>query len=171
VAARAADGTDTVDVVSRVVLSCPGQHWCHRGGCHNATQPEITALLTPIVAAANAAEAASEAANGDVSESFQEFYGDGDGPDWNDVILDQVVAMLSDDGWVELERSEWEGGLEESLLRRGEHCLTVRYDPVTRQIEFAEGRSELDLTLQLLADDGLLSGDEEGLSRSLCKSI
>jgi hypothetical protein len=36
---RSADGADTVDTVDtahRVILSCPGENWCHRGGCPEA---------------------------------------------------------------------------------------------------------------------------------------
>ena len=42
-----------------------------------------------------------------------------------------MVAVLSDTGWIELRRSEWEGVLEE-VLRRREQRLTVLHDPVTR---------------------------------------
>ena len=42
-----------------------------------------------------------------------------------------MVAVLSDTGWIELRRSEWEGVLEEVLLRRREQRLTVLHDPVT----------------------------------------
>lgn len=69
--------------------------------------------------------------------------------------------MLSSSGWVELNRSTWEGGMEDLLLRRNEHCLLVSYDPVTRQVRFADGKQELDFTLQFLADDGVRIGDEE----------
>jgi hypothetical protein len=49
------------------------------------------------------------------------------------------------------------------LLRRGEHCMIASYDPVTRQVRLDDGKAELQATLQVLADDGVLtgSGDQE----------
>lgn len=94
------------------------------------------------------------------AESLQQLYGDGDGPDYTDRVLEVVTVMLSSAGWIELEESTWEGGLEQSLLRRGEHCLHAAYDPVTRQFQLADGKSELELNLQLLADDGMLLGKD-----------
>jgi hypothetical protein len=159
---RAADGTDAVDTIHRVIWSCPGDHWCHRGGCPDVDLPEIAALLTPIITAGHAAAAAGEAGDEALAESYRLLYGDDAEPDYPDRVLDQVTAVLSSAGWVELDQSTWEGGLEQSLLRRGEHCLTVAYDPVTRQIQLTDGKAELDGTLQLLSDDGVLVRDDGG---------
>ena len=49
---RAADGTDAVAAVHRVVLSCPGEYWCHRGGCATSDFPEAATLLASIAATA-----------------------------------------------------------------------------------------------------------------------
>jgi hypothetical protein len=157
---RASDGTDAVAAISRVTVSCPGEHWCHRGGCPDLARPDIAALLSPIPLAATAAEVAADS-NEVMANLYSDFYGDGDGHTWADDVLDEAAALLSGAGWIELEQSEWEGGVEERLLRRGEYCLEVRYDPATRQVELVDGRPELELTLQLLADDGLLTGDED----------
>jgi hypothetical protein len=81
-----------------------------------------------------------------------------------DSVLDHIEVMLAGAGWVELDRSTWEGGLEESLLRRGQHCLTAAYDPVTRQVRLVDGKSELEATLDLLADDGVLTGGDDQIS-------
>ncbi|MCP2167114.1 hypothetical protein [Goodfellowiella coeruleoviolacea] len=44
-----------------------------------------------------------------------------------DRVLGQLAAMLSRSGWVELEQSTSAGGLEQSLLRRGQPVvLTLR---------------------------------------------
>lgn len=69
--------------------------------------------------------------------------------------------MLGRAGWSELDQSTWEGGLEEVLLRRAEQCLTVRYDPVTRQVQLSDGKPELESLLQLLGDEGILIEDGE----------
>lgn len=157
---RSADGTDTAGAVHRVIWSCPGEHWCHRGGGPDVDVPELDALLTPIITATHAADAAIDCMDGRWAESYQQLYGDGDGPDYTDRVLEVVTAMLSSAGWIELEESTWEGGLEQSLLRRGEHCLHATFDPVTRQLQLADGKSELELNLQLLADEGVLIGED-----------
>lgn len=154
-----ATGQDTVDTVHRLILSCPGDNWCHRGGCVEVPFLEAAALLVPIVTAGQAADAAT----GDTDwawDAYHRLYGTGDVDEYTDTVLDQLVAMLSSADWVELDRSTWEGGMQESLLRRGRHCLITSYDPVTRQIRLADGKPELESTLQLLADDGVLTGDD-----------
>ncbi len=157
---RSADGTDTVDTVRRVILSCPGENWCHRGGCPNAEFPEADMLLTSIVTAGDIAAVADQN-GGWAGETYQRLYGTGDVDHYSEIVLDYLEAELSGTGWVELERSTWEGGVEESLLRRGEHCLTASYDPVTRQLRLVDGRPNLESTLDMLAEDGVLTGDDD----------
>lgn len=147
--------TDAVESVHRIVLSCPGDQWCRRSGCPDADFFEASALLTHIVTAGHAAEIAD--ARG--TESFQQLYGDGFGTDYSDGVMEHLTITLSAGGWTELGTSEWEGGIEESLLRRGEHCVRASYDPVTRQVRLIDGRSELELNLDLLAEDGVLVDD------------
>jgi hypothetical protein len=159
---RSAVSMDTVAAIHRVIWSCPGEHWCHRGGCPDVDVPELAALFTPVVTAAHAADAALDSMDGGWAESHQQLYGDGDGPDYIDRVLEVLTGILAGAGWVELEESTWEGGLEQSLLRRGEHCLVAAYDPVTRQIQLTDGKDELELTLQVLADDGVFIGDDAG---------
>jgi hypothetical protein len=157
---RAADGTDTVDTVHRVILSCPGEHWCHRSGCPDAGFLEAAETLTSIVTAGDATDFA-DADGGWAGDAYQRFYGVSGLDEYTEDVLDYLAAVLSDTGWVELNRSTWEGGLEESLLRRGEHCLTASYDPVTRQVQLADGTLELEATLQLLADGSALAGSDD----------
>lgn len=156
---RSADGTDTVDTVHRVHLSCPGEYWCHRGGCPKVGFMEAAPLLEPVIAAGETA-AVADASEGWAEEALQRLYGAREADEYTDDVLDQVAVMLSSSGWVELNRTTWEGGLEDLLLRQDEHCLLVSYDRVTRQIRLAEGRHELDVMLQLLADEGVLTGEE-----------
>ncbi|MEJ2851830.1 MULTISPECIES: hypothetical protein [unclassified Saccharothrix] len=161
VVTRATDGTDQVGSVHRLTWSCPGEHWCHRGGCPDHEVPEVAALLMPIVTAAAAAEAVGSGYDAERVESYLALYGEV----WNDDtdrVVDQTSWMLADAGWVELEQSTWEGGLEHLVLRRAEHCLRVAYDPVTKQLELADGKRELDLTLQILAEEGVLVDDDTG---------
>ena len=153
---RSPDGTDTVETVHRMALSCPGDNWCHRGGCPDTDFPEAAALLRSTATAGHAAEAADREDSW-ASETYQRLYGaSGMDEDASDV-LEYLEATLSSAGWVELGRATWEGGLEDSLLRRGEHCLTASYDPVTRQIRLTDGKPELEMHLQMLAEDGLLT--------------
>jgi hypothetical protein len=158
-ATRSTDGTDTVDTVHRVTWSCPGEDWCHRGGCPDVDHLELAALFTPIVTAGLVADQAI-AEDGHWGLTYEQSYGDCEGSDFTDRVLELATAALSSAGWVELEESTWEGGLEQVLLRRDRYCLLVAYDPVTRQLQLADGKAELELTLQSLAEDGLLVGEE-----------
>lgn len=164
VATRSTDGTDDVESVHRVIWTCPGEHWCHRRGCPDIDNLEIAALLNPIITAAHASDAAFDGLHGDRPDSHQQLYGDGDGPEYVDRVLEVATRILKQAGWAVLEESTWEGGLEQSLLRRGEHCLLATYDPVTRQILLGDGKDELGETLQLLAEEGVLTGDEGSLN-------
>ncbi|WP_344952263.1 hypothetical protein, partial [Actinomadura miaoliensis] len=148
-----------LDHEQALVLTCPGQYWCHRGGCPDSDFLEAFALLTPIVTAGNAADLAD--GGGDwAEETYQQLYGASGVDECSEEVLDHLEVMLSGSGWVELERATWEGGLEELLLRREEHCLTASYDPVTRQVRLVDGKPELEVMLQLFADDGVLSGGD-----------
>jgi hypothetical protein len=157
---RSADGTDTVDAVHRVILSCPGENWCHRGGCPDTGFLEAATVVTSIVTAGDACDLADED-GGWAGDAYQRLYGVSGADEYPEGVLDYLEAILAGAGWVELDRSTWEGGLEESLLRRGEHCLTASYDPVTRQVRLVDGKPELETMLQLLADDGVLTGSDD----------
>jgi hypothetical protein len=155
---RSATGEDTVETVHRVSLSCPGENWCHRGGCPDAPIVDVT-MHASVMAAGLAADVAS-GDDGRVREEYEGLYGASNHDEYADVVLDIAEAMLSSAGWVELERSTWEGGMEEYLARRDEHCLTVAYDPITRQIRLADGKHDLEMMLDLLGDEGILTGDD-----------
>jgi hypothetical protein len=118
----------------------------------------MLALLAPIGNAADVVDTA--AADNRWADLQQQRYGDGDGPEYVDTVLELAISMLSRAGWVELGQSSWYGGVKEVLLRRGDHCLTVSYDPVTRQVQLIDGTAGLDFTLRLLSDNGVLTGDE-----------
>ena len=152
---RAADGTDAVEAVHRIVLSCPGEDWCHRGGCPASDFAEAAELLRSVVTGGDAISAVF-GSGGSAAERYRSLYGDHGAPEYAGTVLECAAASLTGVGWVELQQSIWEGGLEEALLRRGEQCLTVLYDPVTRQFRLTDGQPELESLLQLLADDGVL---------------
>jgi hypothetical protein len=44
VATRSADASDVIAGVHRVAMSCPGEHWCHCGGCPDIMLPGVNAL-------------------------------------------------------------------------------------------------------------------------------
>lgn len=157
---RTERGTDAVEEVHRINLSCPGEHWCHRGGCTTVGFPEADGRLRSIVSVGEAMGAVF-ADTGDAAAAYQALYGECGAPEYAGRVLEQVTALLHRAGWVELSTSEWEGGLEEALLRREGRCVTVIYDPVTRQIRLGDGAPELESMLQLLGDDGVLAGDGE----------
>ena len=139
---RAGDGTDTIDALHRVVLSCPGEPWCHR-----ACAVEAGVDLTPVIAAADAAELASRQGSW-ASEAFDYLYDDGAAQ-----VLDRAQGLLAAAGWVEVERSTWAGGLEDLLVRRGEHVLRASYDPLTRQLKLTDGRT----LFEFLVQDGAMA--------------
>lgn len=156
---RSTTGADTVAAVHRLILSCPGDDWCHRGGCPDRPPLDVAELLAPIVAA-GVGVAAAIADDGWAWDAFQRLYGSGDMEDYADTLLEWpggvvVQRRLGRTGAVDVGRRD--GG---TLLRRGEHCLTASYDPVTRQIRLADGRSELEMALDMLAEDGVLTGDD-----------
>ncbi|WP_409494269.1 hypothetical protein [Amycolatopsis sp. cmx-11-12] len=153
---RTAATRDGFDAVHRLMLSCPGEDWCHRGGCDVEPCLELEALLRSVVTSGIAADQVRAEGNKD----HQQLYGGGDDVGYTGTVLEAAAARLVACGWADLGRSEWEGGIEEACFRRGEHCLTVAYDPLTRQLQLADGGSELDLTLQMLAEDGFLTGEE-----------
>ncbi|GAB3581235.1 hypothetical protein GCM10027445_52910 [Amycolatopsis endophytica] len=150
---RSSTGSDKIATVHRVTLSCPGEFWCHRGGCTAYDAPDIDSLLLPLVAAGHAADA------DEIREDYLHLYGAANSAEPTDTVLDAVDTVLSHAGWIELDRSTWEGGLEEVLLRRAQHCLTVMYDPITRRLRLTDGKPELRLTLDMLAEDGVLTGE------------
>jgi hypothetical protein len=137
-ARRSADGTDAIGSLHRVVLSCPGQQWCHRGGCTVTHGID----LTHVIAAAEAADAAGRHV-GWAAGAYERA-----DPDTAETVLDHAHRLLGSAGWVELERSTWQGGLEDLLVRRGEHCLRASYDPVTRQLKLTDGRTLLEFLVQ-----------------------
>lgn len=156
VATRAEDGTDAVGAVHRVVLSCPGESWCHRGGCPETNFSGAASLLAGIVTAGDALTAAF-GSSGSAAQMYRAMYGDADTTEYSDSVVELAVATLSGAGWLELEQSTWEGGMKQALLRRGDHCLTVLYDPITRQIRAGDGKDDLESLLQLLSDDGVIT--------------
>ncbi|WP_459805730.1 hypothetical protein [Herbidospora sp. RD11066] len=155
---RAADGTDTVASVHRVILSCPGAGWCHGDGCPETEFPEAAALLASIVSIGEVASLADQV-GGPAGEIHERMYGTHGVDHYSDPVMDCLEVVLSGAGWTELERSTWEGGIEELLVRRGAHCLSAAYDPVTRQIRLADGKPQLEGLLDSLAEDGVLIDD------------
>ncbi|MEV4143634.1 hypothetical protein AB0J40_08185 [Amycolatopsis sp. NPDC049691] len=155
---RSRAGTDVIDAAHRVTLSCPGPDWCHRGGCVETVEPELDPLLSPLIEAGQTSGALTD--QSEVAEAYLQLYGATGFAEYADSVLDVVGSTLSGAGWVELERSTWDGGLEDLLLRRAEHCVRVEYDPVTRRVRLGDGKPWLESSLDLLAEDGLLTGTE-----------
>ena len=163
--ARSGDGTDRIDSVHRLTLSCPGTVWCHRGGCDEQAVPELGWLLAPLAEAGQTASAVAD--QGKLADAYQRLYGAAGFTEDADAVLDVVNSVLDGAGWTELERSTWEGGLEEALFRRAEHCLMAQYDPVTRRLRLADGKAGLELSVDVLAQEGVITGDEVDVSEAV----
>lgn len=55
---------------------------------------------------------------------------------------------------------EFDGGIQQLLVRRGDSFLVLMYDPLNRQVMLRDGVGVLVLLLQMLAEDGLILGEE-----------
>jgi hypothetical protein len=131
------------------------EHWCHGGGCSAPEFAEADGLLRGIVTAGDAMSA-PYGDSGSTAERYRTLYGSTGSPACAGAVLEHATALLERAGWSELSTSDWEGGVEEALLRREDRCISVYYDPVTRQIRLSDGQPELGSMLQLLGDDGIL---------------
>ncbi|MGW4130900.1 hypothetical protein [Amycolatopsis japonica] len=152
---RSAATQDGFDAVHRYTLSCPGEDWCRRGGCVMEPSLELEALLRPLLLTGMAVDVPRTQGE----QAYRQLYGSQD-TDYLDTVLDIAEAKLAAAGWATLGHSSWDGGIEDVYFRRGEHCLTVAYDPVTRHVRLTDGRPELEVTLQMLAEEGVLTGEE-----------
>lgn len=136
----------------RVVLHCPGPEICPRGGCEATSDDEVLAAVGLV--AADVAVTAPIAAGADwAADAHRASLLDTDDDEPADV-LSAVIAPLLAAGWEEISSSSSELGDIEVLLSRREHVLTAAYRPLTRTLVLADGRPELDLLCQLLADEG-----------------
>jgi hypothetical protein len=155
--AAAMEGAGTL---RRVVLHCPGEDICQRGGC-NAVLDE-TLLAAVGLVAADAAMTASVAAGADWATDAYGASLLGTDDDEPADVLSVVTEPLHTAGWEEISSSFSELGDAEVLLSRGGQVLTAAYHPLTREVIFADGRSELDVLCEILADDGgLLEGSDD----------
>jgi hypothetical protein len=159
---RSGDGTDGLGAIHRLVLSCPGESWCRVGGCDTPTNYIEMALSPFLATAAKSAQIASAAHQYAEASVYEDVFGSGGDDTYAEPFLEIIVDVLQQNGWKEVERGGWEGGMEELVLRRADDFLRVDHDPVTRQIRIADGTGNVDLMLQSLSDEGLIteSGNE-----------
>jgi hypothetical protein len=146
----------------RVVLHCPGLDFCPRGGCEAALDDAVLAAVGLV--AADVAVTAPIAAGADWAADAHRASLIGTEDDEPADVLSVVTAPLLAAGWEETSSSSSELGDIEVLLSRREHVLTAAYRPLTRTVELADGRPELDLLYQLLADEGQLVDSPDGVS-------
>ena len=147
----------------RVVLYCPGEDVCPRGGCNATLDDELLAALGLVVA--DAGVTASIAGNADWAADTHRASLLGTVDDEPDDILSIVTQPLLGAGWKEVSSSSSELGDVEVVLTHREQVLTVAYRPLSREITLADGRQELDFLCEILADDGGLTEDHEGVRR------
>ncbi|TCC08397.1 hypothetical protein [Kribbella soli] len=168
---RAPAGTDELAAIHRLVVSCPGEGWCRVDGCSTVArdiETEIAPLLERAVRSAGVASAAHRHAAGSV---YQEMYGSGSDYGYAEGLLDILAHTLECSGWEEIERSEWEGGNEELLVRRADDFLVLEHDPVTRQILVGDGTYALNGILDLLAGEGLIAESGEHLIADISDAV
>ncbi|MCR6483729.1 hypothetical protein M8542_12965 [Amycolatopsis sp. OK19-0408] len=157
---RSSASDDGIGVVHRLGFACPGEHWCRRGGCGELAPTDLDGDLLPVVTAGQAADLAI-GDSGRIWDEYRRRYGTGSVfVDEAETVLDCAETLLSRVGWQELERSEWEGGMEILLVRRGRTCLLVEYDPATRQVALADGGSWFELFLEIAEEDGIPAPDD-----------
>ncbi|MFI5956403.1 hypothetical protein [Cryptosporangium sp. NPDC051539] len=155
--ARSPDSRDPIAAIHRVIFACPGEGWCHRGGCPEADTDVVRHLSANLALAADIG-AVAQAGPGWAAATYDGMYGSGL-VEYADDVLRQATFLLHRAGWVEIGRSEWEGGLDELLVRRGPHALTVAYDPVTRQVQLRDGKQDLDSLVDVMGDDGIVTDE------------
>jgi hypothetical protein len=155
--------TEGAGTLRRAVLHCPGEIICQRGGCEAISNDTLLAAVGLV--AADAAVAASVAASGDwAADAYRaSLLGTGDGEPAE--VLSVATEPLVTAGWEEISSSSSELGDAEVLLSRGGQVLTAAYRPLTREVVFADGRSELDVLCQILADEGGLPEGSDGIGR------
>jgi hypothetical protein len=155
--------TDDVGTLHRVVLHCPGEDICQRGGCKVTLDDTLLAAVGLV--AADVAVTASVTAGADWAANAHSTSLLGTGDDGPADVLSIATEPLRAAGWEEISSSSSELGEAEVLLSRGGQVLTAAYRPLTREIVFADGRSELDVLCQILADDGGLPEGSDGVGR------
>jgi hypothetical protein len=155
--------TEGVGAFHRAVLHCPGPDFCPRGGCEATLDDAVLAAVGLV--AVNVAVMAPIAAGADWAGDAHRASLLGTGDDEPTEVLSAVTAPLLAAGWEEISSSSSELGDVEILLSRREHVLTAAYRPLTRMVVLADGRPELDLLCQLLADEGRLADGPDGVSR------
>jgi hypothetical protein len=149
--------------LNRVVLYCPGEDVCPRGGCRVTLDDGLLAAVGLVIA--DAGVTASVAANADWAAEAHRTSLLGTVYDEPEEVLSVAAQPLLAAGWEEISSSSSDLGDVEVLLSRRGQVLTVAYRPLTREITLVDGRDELDFLCEILADEGYLSEDPEGIRR------
>jgi predicted nucleic acid-binding protein len=80
-------------------------------------------------------------------------------------VLSPMTQPLRAAGWEEISSNASDLGDTEVLLSRRGQVLTAAYRPLTREVMLSDGRPELDMLCQVLADEGVLVEGPDGISR------
>jgi hypothetical protein len=158
-----AGATAGAGTLHRAVLNCPGPYVCPRGGC--STTGDDSLLAAVALVAADAAVTAQVTAQADWAADAHRASLLGTGDDEPEEVLSAVTQPLRAAGWEEISSSASELGDAEVLLSRCGQVLTVAYRPLSREVMLSDGRPELDMLSQLLADDGALADKNGGVGR------
>ena len=151
----------TSGTLRRVVLHCPGEETCRRGGCDTTLDDELVAAIGLV--AIDAGVTASIAANADWAADAYRASSLGTIDDDPEEVLSVAAQPLLAAGWEEVSSSSSElGDARSFLLSHQDQVLTAAYSPLTREITFADGYQELDFLCEILAEDGGLVEDPEG---------
>jgi hypothetical protein len=155
--------TEAAGVLRRIVLHCPGAGACQRGGCEITVDDALLAAVG--IVAADATVTVPIAAGADWAADSHRSSLLGTDDDESDEVLSAVTRPLLAAGWEEISNSSSELGDAGVLLSRQGQVLTVEYRPLTRSVVLTDGRPELDMLSQLLADEGGRAEGPEGLDR------
>ncbi len=156
-----AGATQDFGTLRRVVLYCPGEETCQRGGCDTTLDDELLAAVGLV--AVEAGVTASIAANADWAADAYRAASLGTIDDEPEEVLSVATQPLLAAGWEEISSSSSDLGDVEVLLSRQGQVPTAAYSPLTREITFGDGRQELDFLCEILADDGALVEDPQGV--------
>lgn len=143
----------------RLILHCPGEDRCLRGGCPRADAVDVDLLMARIIDKATAV--ASMLAGGDwATDAYLRTLVDGDDPGVYEEpgsIMWTAEQALADYGWQAASQGLWDTGDVDRLLYRDGHVILVRHHLAERALSVLDGLEELRVLSDMSKEDEALA--------------
>lgn len=143
----------------RLVLHCPGEGRCLRGGCPLADAVDVDLIVARIVDKARAV--ASMLAGGDwATGAYLRTLVDGDDPGVYEepgAIMSIAEQALAECGWRAASQGFWDTGDVDRLLYRDGHMIFVRHHLAERALSVLDGLEELEALRDMAREDEALA--------------